>query len=123
MKKTGLDLSSIKDCLLSQKSEILNRGTEFKMTQASSEKFSDEVDSTSQELINNVSIHLHERERKSLYLIDKALAKFADNTYGLCESCHDQISLKRLQARPLASLCISCMEEIESTQKQNLYIQ
>ncbi len=123
MKKTVLDFQSIKNVLLSQKSEILNRDHEFKLTQATTEKFSDEADSTSQELSNNVSIRLHERERKSLFMIDKALAKFVDKTYGLCESCSDDIEPKRLHARPLASLCIACMEESENSLKTTAYIQ
>ncbi len=117
------DLSIIKETLLLQKSEILNRNQEFKTAQTEIEKCPDEADSTVQELSNNISIHLHERERKSLYSIDKALSKFADNTYGLCESCGDLIGLKRLQARPLAVFCISCMEESENSNRHNLYLQ
>lgn len=117
------DLNIIKETLLLQKSEILNRNQEFKTAQTAIEKCPDEADSTVQELNNNISIHLHERERKSLYSIDKALSKFAENTYGLCESCGDLIGLKRLQARPLAIFCIACMEESENSNKHNSYLQ
>lgn len=117
------DLNIIKETLLLQKSEILNRNLEFKNAQTTIEKCPDEADSTVQELNNNISIQLHERERKSLYSIDKALSKFADNTYGLCESCGDLIGLKRLQARPLAVFCIACMEETENASRHNSYLQ
>jgi DnaK suppressor protein len=50
---------------------------------------------------------------KALLEIDKSLNKIAQGTYGECEGCGDTISAKRLQARPLAPLCISCMEERE----------
>jgi DnaK suppressor protein len=117
------ELSLIKENLLFQKSEILNRDQEFKAAQTTIEKCSDDADSTVQELNNNVSIHLHERERKSLYSIEKALSKFAENTYGMCEQCGDDIGLKRLKARPLAVLCICCMEESENSIRNNLYLQ
>ena len=130
MKKTGNQISDegmseqtasqfqfIRESLLLQKSEILNKNSEFKSSQAELEKSSDEVDNTTQELQNMVSIQLHERDRKILQLIDKALSKFSDDTYGICESCGDDVGIKRLQARPLASLCISCMEETEKSSR------
>lgn len=118
-----LDLNVIKENLLFQKSEILNRNAEFKNAQTTIEKCPDEADSTVQEVSNNLSIQLHERERKSLYSIDKALSKFTENTYGQCESCGEAIGLKRLKARPLAVFCISCMEEIENSNRHNSYLQ
>ncbi len=113
------DFDLIRKSLLLQKSEILNRDSEFKQAQESISRYSDEADQTAQELQNNVSIQLHERERKSLLLIEKTLSKFNEGTYGLCESCGDEIGLNRLRARPLAALCIACMEEIESSAGQN----
>jgi DnaK suppressor protein len=109
----SVQLNIIMNSLLQQKSEILNRNNEFKRDQTQFARFSDETDQTAQELQNNVSIQLHERERKSLLLIEKTLSKFADGTYGFCDGCGDQIGLKRLEARPMAPLCISCMEDLE----------
>lgn len=108
----------IRESLLSQKSEILNRDSEFKSTQSQFSKFSDEADQTAQELQNNVSIHLHERERKSLLVIEKTLSKFTAGTYGDCEGCGESIGLKRLMARPMAALCIACMEDLEDSNSQ-----
>lgn len=115
-------LSFIKESLLLQKSEILNRNSEFKNDQSQFSKYSDEADQTAQELQNNVSIQLHERERKSLLLIEKTLSKFSDGTYGECESCGEQIGIKRLQARPMAPLCISCMEDLEDSQTTSSHL-
>lgn len=106
-------LPSIRDSLLFQKSQILNRTNEFKRSQQESVQLSDEAEVASNDLSNNLSIHLHERSMKALMEIDKALNKIAQNTYGECEGCGDHILAKRLQARPLAPLCISCMEERE----------
>ena len=107
------ELQTIKEALLVQKSEILNRDQEFKHSQTLVSKHSDEGDQTAQELLNNISIQLHERERKSLLLIEKTLSKISAGTFGECESCGDQISIKRLQVRPLSPFCINCMEEQE----------
>lgn len=114
------ELDIIKQSLLMQKSEILNKNFEFKSQQSTLSKTSDEADAVSQELESNLSIQLHERDRLSLVLIDKALSKFTTNTYGMCEACDEAIDVRRLKARPLATLCISCMEDQESLQKTTL---
>lgn len=114
------ELDIIKQSLLMQKSEILNKNFEFKSQQSTLSKTSDEADAVSQELESNLSIQLHERDRHSLLLIDKALAKFTTSTYGMCEACDEAIDVRRLKARPLAALCISCMEDQESLQKTTL---
>ena len=112
---TELDL--IKKSLLIQKSEILNKSQEFKSMQTSSARAADEVDAVVQNLQDNLNIQLHERDRHSLILIEKALSRFANESYGHCESCGDQITLKRLQARPLAVRCIACEEEKETSNR------
>lgn len=111
------ELDFIKKSLLIQKSEILNKHQEFKSMQTSSTRAADEVDAVVQNLQDNLNIQLHERDRHSLLLIDKALSKFSAGTYGQCESCEDHIELRRLKARPLAILCISCMEDNENAGK------
>lgn len=113
------ELEFIRKSLLIQKSEILNKHQEFKIQQTSSAKAADEVDAVVQNLQDNLNIQLHERDHVSLILIDKALAKFATGTYGQCESCEEMIDLRRLKARPLATLCISCMEDNEKDSKSS----
>lgn len=111
------ELEFIKKSLLIQKSEILNKYREFKNLQTSSAKAADEVDAVVQNLQDNLNIQLHERDHQSLLLIENALSKFSSGTYGQCERCEDPIDVKRLKARPLATLCISCMEENENSRK------
>jgi DnaK suppressor protein len=60
-----------------------------------------------------MSIHLHERDRSTLFHIERALSKMEEGKYGECESCGDLIEAKRLKARPFACLCIICQEEQE----------
>jgi DnaK suppressor protein len=120
MTMQSLELNLIKKSLLIQKSDILNKNKEFKSSQTASVKASDEADAVVQNLQDNLDIQLYERDRLSLILIDKALSKFAEGSYGQCECCEDLIDLRRLKARPLATLCISCMEDQESLGK-NLF--
>lgn len=107
------ELSAIRESLLLQKSFILNKTSEFRQEQSNVVSVSDEAEAASLDLANNISIHLHERDRHSLYMIEKALGKIADGTYGQCECCSGNISPRRLQARPFTTLCIECMEDQE----------
>ena len=114
------ELDKVKSSLLAQKSAILNKTNEFKSEQKDlSLAISDEAEAASVDVSNNLSIFLLERDRSALFLIERALGKIADCTYGLCEECGSEISVKRLQARPFASLCIECMEEQENNQLFN----
>lgn len=111
---TTTELENLKESLLFQKSSILNKSHEFKAEQSSVSTHGDEAEIASQDVSNNISIHLHERDRVALYSIERALGKIADGTYGQCEACGEIIGARRLQARPFTALCIECMEEQES---------
>lgn len=108
------ELQELKASLLFQKSSILNKSHEFKAEQSSISAVADEAEVASIDISNNISIHLHERDRNALYAIERALGKISDGTYGQCESCYEQIGSRRLQARPFTALCIDCMEEQEN---------
>ncbi len=107
------ELSLIRDALLSQKGAILNKTSEFKQEQSKSSTVSDEAEAASIDLSNSISIHLHERDRTSLFMIERALGKISDGTYGQCECCGGVINIRRLQARPFTTLCIECREDQE----------
>jgi DnaK suppressor protein len=109
------EIEAIKDSLLSQKSLILNRQREFKKESLmESLHIADESEQSVYEQSQNLGLQIREKEIQVLHQIEKALSKIADGTYGQCESCADPIGLKRLQARPFTTLCISCKEEQES---------
>lgn len=107
------ELRKVRESLLLQKSELLNKSVEFKRGQASLTLVTDEADAASLDMTNNISIHLNERVRMALYQIEKALSKIDGGVFGLCESCGVDIHPGRLKARPFTSLCIDCMEEQE----------
>jgi len=73
----------------------------------------DDIDLASSELDQSMVYKLRDRERNLLRKIEKTLQKIEDGTYGICESCGEPIGLKRLEARPVAELCISCKEQAE----------
>jgi len=107
---------SIRESLLNQKSIILNRQKEFKTESLmASMHLADESEQSVFEQSQNLGLQIREKEIQVLHQIEKALSKITDGTYGQCEACSDPIGIKRLQARPFTSLCISCKEEQEST--------
>lgn len=59
-----------------------------------------------------------DRERKLIKKIDETLGKIDADEYGYCESCGVEIGLKRLEARPTATLCIDCKTLDEIREKQ-----
>ena len=77
----------------------------------------DEIDLASSEYNQSMVFRLRDREKFLLKKIDKALARIEDGTFGVCERCEEEISLKRLEARPVTTLCIRCKEEQEKKEK------
>ena len=73
----------------------------------------DEVDQASSEYMQAFSFRLRGRERHLMSKIEIALRKIEEGNYGVCEECEEPISIKRLEARPEAPLCIQCKEAQE----------
>lgn len=77
----------------------------------------DEMDLASSEYLQSFTFRLRGREKVFLDKIDKALIKIEDGTFGMCETCEEEISVKRLEARPETTLCIRCKEDQERAEK------
>lgn len=77
----------------------------------------DEVDLASTEAGQSLNLRLRDRELVLLKKIDKTLKKIEDGEFGVCESCGEEIGMKRLEARPVTDLCIRCKEEQERMEK------
>ncbi|WP_373049211.1 RNA polymerase-binding protein DksA [Vulgatibacter sp.] len=77
----------------------------------------DEIDLASSEYNQSMVFRLRDREKFLLKKIDKALARIDDGSFGICERCEEEISVKRLEARPVTTLCIRCKEEQEKKEK------
>lgn len=74
-------------------------------------------DQASAEIDRNFMLRLKGRERKLLKKIDEAIEKIDNGTYGTCETCGEEINIKRLEARPVTALCIECKTEQEEEEK------
>jgi DnaK suppressor protein len=77
----------------------------------------DEMDLASSEYLQSFTFRLRGREKVFLDKIEKALAKIEDGSFGTCEECGEEISVKRLEARPETTLCIRCKEDQERLEK------
>ena len=77
----------------------------------------DIVDQATSQTEKNVEMRTLNRQIKLLSKIDKAIKKIKDNTYGYCEETGEPIGLKRLIARPIATLSIEAQEKHEKNEK------
>jgi DnaK suppressor protein len=80
--------------------------------------FADPNDRASQESDIALELRNRDRERKLIKKIDETIAKIDAGEYGYCESCGIEIGLKRLEARPTATLCIDCKTLDELRERQ-----
>ena len=82
-----------------------------------SSKLSDPNDAATQEEGFRLELRTRDRERKLISKIDQALSRIDDGSYGFCEDTGEPIGLKRLMARPVATLCIAAQEKHEKEEK------
>ena len=80
--------------------------------------FADPNDRASQESDMSLELRSRDRERKLIKKIDETIARIDGGEYGYCESCGVEIGLKRLEARPTATLCIDCKTLDELRERQ-----
>jgi DnaK suppressor protein len=105
--------------LLEQRKSALENGaadTVGEMTD-DEETFPDPNDRASLESDRNFTLRIRDRERKLISKIEKAMQRIEDGTFGICEECGQDISARRLEARPVTTLCIACKEEQERKEK------
>jgi len=80
--------------------------------------FPDPNDRATQESEFSLELRTRDRERKLIRKIDEALASLDSGDYGYCETCGIEIGVRRLEARPTATLCIDCKTLDEIREKQ-----
>ena len=73
----------------------------------------DELDQAQSDIEQSMRMRLCNREILYLKKVDEAMQRIEDGTFGECEECGEDIELRRLEARPTATLCVSCKEEQE----------
>ena len=65
----------------------------------------------------NFLLRIRDRERKLISKIDQAIERIEDGSFGICDECGEDIENKRLEARPVATLCIHCKTLQEEEEK------
>jgi DnaK suppressor protein len=114
------DLDSFRKLLTRRLKELLMEAEKTKnMVKATEESPPDPMDQASDQSERDFLLRLRDRESKLMAKIKEALEKIDNGTFGICEECGEEISLKRLRARPMATLCIDCKHEQEVLEKKN----
>jgi DnaK suppressor protein len=80
--------------------------------------FPDPADRASQEEEFSLELRTRDRERKLIKKIDSTLELIENNDYGYCDACGVEIGIRRLEARPTATLCVDCKTLAEIKEKQ-----
>ena len=105
-------LISWKKDLLKESSQTLNN------LQNENEAKPDITDRASEEIDRSFELRTRDRERKLINKIDAALQRIDDGSYGYCDETGDPISIKRLEARPVATLSLEAQEMHEKAEKR-----
>lgn len=112
------DIEFFKELLENRIEDLLSQAghTVSGMT-APKENFPDPTDRASLESDRNFMLRIRDRESKLIKKIKKALGRIETGTFGICESCGEDISIQRLKARPVTTQCIDCKTKEEAFEK------
>jgi DnaK suppressor protein len=104
--------------LMAWKNEILKEAKETLVTlQSESENHPDVADRASSETDRAIELRARDRQRKLIAKIEAAIARIDEGSYGYCEDTGEPISLKRLEARPIATLSLEAQERHERNER------
>ncbi|MBI1619377.1 RNA polymerase-binding protein DksA [Aquamicrobium zhengzhouense] len=104
--------------LIAWKNDILREAREtLEILQQENANLPDLADRASSETDRSIELRARDRQRKLISKIDAALQRIDEGTYGYCEETGEPISLKRLDARPIATLSIEAQERHERREK------
>ncbi len=101
-----------RDELVEESRETINN------LQAEVRDVGDEAERATRETENSLELRTRDRYRKLINKINKTLVRLDEGDYGYCEETGEEIGLKRLEARPIATLCLDAQERWELRQKQ-----
>lgn len=117
-----MQLEYFKQKLLNWKQELLDGSQETlkTLTEETSDTYGtagDEVDRANDEALKQLELRARDRERKLINKIDLALKRIEEGSFGYCEITDEPIGLKRLEARPVATMTVEAQEEHETKEK------
>lgn len=103
--------------LISWRDEILKECNETISDMQDNQIEPDVIDAAAKEMDHSIILRARDRERKLLKKINEALRRIENGTYGYCEETGEPIGLKRLEARPIATLSIEAQEQHEREER------
>jgi len=112
-------IKHFRSLLLFRRGQLLQEGertVHHMMNDAGS--FADPNDRATHEEEFTLELRARDRERKLIHKIDEAIRGLDEGDYGYCENCGEEIGVKRLEARPMAKLCIECKRLDEIRERQ-----
>ena len=112
-------LAYFRNKLLTWRDELIEESREtISNLQGEVRDVGDEAERATRETENSLELRTRDRYRKLINKINKTLDRLDDGDYGYCEETGEEIGLKRLEARPIATLCLDAQERWELRQKQ-----
>jgi DnaK suppressor protein len=112
------DLEYFRRILTQRFDDLIKRGDEetFLLREATVDS-SDFMDQAAVEADRSFRLRMRDREKKLMLKINQALTRIENGTYGICEVCGGEISIKRLKARPVTTCCIDCKNKMEAMER------
>ena len=110
-------LLEIRTKLLSRRGTLLAEAEEALNELPGQTVFPDLGDQATAEIDRNFMLRLRGRERKLLKKIEDAIDRIDQGTFGICDKCGEEINIKRLEARPVTTMCIDCKIQQEEEEK------
>ncbi len=108
-----------REILLSWKQELMEEvDRTVHHMQEDAANYADPSDRATQEEEFSLELRTRDRERKLIKKIDSTIDRIEKDDYGFCDSCGVEIGIRRLEARPTASLCIDCKTLAEIKERQ-----
>ena len=115
------EVDLLKNKLLAEKERIINKYSMNAQFTLDRDELSDPVDGASIDMQTSEELRFRSREGFLVKKINKALDKVEKEVFGLCDDCGADINFVRLEARPVAELCIICKEEAEMDEKSSFH--
>jgi DnaK suppressor protein len=113
------DLLRFKTLLEAQKSDLIDKAKKTLLEDMALDvnELPDDMDFATSQADQGIMLRLRGREKTLLKKIEEAIQRINEGEFGICEDCGEEISAKRLEARPVTTLCIRCKEEQERREK------
>ena len=112
------DLEYFHAILMEQLTDLLKKGDEtVSLLLESTTDSSEFIDQATHEADRTLRLRMRDRENKLIRKINQSLARLEGGTFGVCEVCGEDISIKRLNARPVTTCCIACKNKMEAMEK------